>query len=149
MSIRSECQPKGMVRLVLSFPFLLTSTVIAAWLLALWGVQTMRVERARGPAAGCRGNLKNLGIAMEMYRVDFRDYPPGRSHLTPNYLKYIPECPAAGSVTYVVDTGKAAQFNPRGGKGNFLVVCAGRNHSLLSIPPDYPRYQGVGGVADR
>jgi hypothetical protein len=49
----------------------------------------------------CKSNVRNMGTAFEMYSCDNQGrYPHSLSKLTPNYLRSLPTCPAAGRVTY-------------------------------------------------
>ncbi len=105
--------------------------------------------RARGQLTACKSNLKNLGTAMEMYSTDFSGmYPPTMDLLIPNYLKTIPECPAAGSVTYRLTTGSVAYNNP-GFQDYYFFECAGPNHTSVSVPVNYPQYDGITGLVER
>jgi prepilin-type N-terminal cleavage/methylation domain-containing protein len=62
--------------------------------------------RAQGQLTSCESNEKNSGTAFEMYSTDNSGHYPqstgtgGMTLLTPNYLKIIPTCPAAGTDTY-------------------------------------------------
>src|ERR1700712_1744623 len=58
--------------------------------------------RAQGQLTSCESNEKNEGTAFEMYSTDNSGHYPKTNMglLTPNYLKVIPTCPAAGSDTY-------------------------------------------------
>ena len=114
--------------------------------------------RAQGQLTACKSNLKNIGTAMEMYSTDWGGkYPdpaqggPGvPGGLTPNYLKTIPECPAAGSDTYSA----AVQFgvlvyNTAGFQDYYFVQCAADNHKAVSVSPGYPQYDGIQGLIER
>ena len=91
--------------------------------------------------ANCKNNLKNLGIAQEMYSTDnggrFARKP---TQLTPTYLKRIPTCPAAGTDTY--SAGFASASNPDA----YTIVCSGSNHTDLGVPPHYPQYTSDQGI---
>jgi prepilin-type N-terminal cleavage/methylation domain-containing protein len=110
--------------------------------------------RAQGQLTACKSNLKNIGTAMEMYSTDWSGkYPSvgGMALLTPNYLKTIPECPAAGSVTYTATFGSSAAptYNTAGFQDYYFIQCAGPNHTAVSVPVDYPQYDGIQGLIDR
>lgn len=107
--------------------------------------------RARGHLTACKSNLKNIGTAMEMYSTDWSGlYPPrGLAQLTPNYLKTIPECPATGEVTYVMTQGPAAKYNTQSYQDYYFVQCDGENHSWVSVPQNYPQYNGIVGLIER
>ena len=59
--------------------------------------------RAQGQVTACKSNLKNIATALEMYSTDYGGRFPtaiaSGGALTPNYLRTLPTCPAAGSVT--------------------------------------------------
>ena len=58
-------------------------------------------DRAGGMLTACKSNLKNIGTACAMYAADNKgQFPRSLWLLTPNYLKSIPTCPAAGRDTY-------------------------------------------------
>jgi prepilin-type N-terminal cleavage/methylation domain-containing protein len=108
--------------------------------------------RAQGQLTACKSNLKNIGTAMEMYSTDWSGkYPSaGMALLTPNYLKTLPECPAAGSVTYTggVVFGATA-YNAANFQDYYFIQCAGSNHTSVSVPANYPQYDGIQGLIDR
>lgn len=58
-------------------------------------------ERAGSYLTFCNSNVKNIGTAFEMYATDWSGkYPTSLTQLTPNYLKTLPECDAAGKMSY-------------------------------------------------
>lgn len=98
----------------------------------------------------CKSNLKNLGTAMEMYSTDYSGkYPTSMSQLTPNYLKTIPECPAAGNVSYTLETGKKAPLNTKAYEDYYYIQCKGEHHADVSVPANYPKYNGIVGLIER
>lgn len=106
--------------------------------------------RARGnPRMACKSNLKNLGTAMEMYSTDWNGKYPvgGKSQLTPNYLRTIPECPSAGTDTYLMTTGPNAPYNTQSYEDYYFIECRGDNHD--SVPKNYPQYNGIVGIIER
>ena len=106
--------------------------------------------RSRGQLTACKSNLKNIGTAFEMYSTDNSGkYPPTMDLLTPNYLKTIPECPAAGRVTYTMRTGENAAYNTAGFQDYYFIQCEGKNHTAVSVPENYPQYDGIQGLLDR
>lgn len=106
--------------------------------------------RAQGQLTACKSNLKNIGTAMEMYSTDWSGkYPSTSDVLTPNYLKVIPECPAAGSVTYDATFGTNAAYNSNGFQDYYFIECAGSNHTSVSVPNGYPQYDGIQGLIER
>lgn len=86
---------------------------------------------------------------MEMYSTDFDGkYPTGFSLLTPNYLKTIPECPSAGEVSYRASFGNSA-YNTKGYEDYYFLQCSGTNHGSVSMPANYPQYDGIQGLIER
>jgi hypothetical protein len=106
--------------------------------------------KAQGQFTACTSNLKNLGTALEMYSTDYKGkYPPvdsGLSLLTPNYLKTIPACPAAGKVTYSYTGGPDAALNGPGYQDYMELRCVGSNHKAVGVQGDLPAYTGVYGL---
>ena len=110
--------------------------------------------RAQGQLTACKSNLKNIGTAMEMYSTDWSGKYPSASTdmalLTPNYLKTIPECPAAGTNSYVAAYGSSALGN---GDNNYvdyyIVSCSAGFHAPVAVPGAYPKYNGISGLIER
>ena len=95
----------------------------------------------------CASNLKNIGTGMEMWSTDNAGrYPTSLAMLTPDYLRRIPNCPAAGVDTYSasLQTGPDAEGNDEHYQDYYLVKCLGEHHPNLY--PDHPRYNGVVGL---
>lgn len=100
--------------------------------------------RAQGQLTACEANLRTIATSMEMYSVDYDGhYPPAISQLTPNYLKTMPECPAAGTTTYV------AQYDVTLNPDTYSFYCEGTFHQGLGIPPNYPQWVSATGLARR
>ena len=68
--------------------------------------------------------------------------------LTPNYLKTIPECPAAGTITYSATIGASANNNPNF-QDYYYVACNTANPTAVSISGAYPAYDGISGLIER
>ena len=106
--------------------------------------------RAQGQLTACKSNLKNIGTALEMYSTDWSGkYPGTTTLLTPNYLKTIPECPSAASVTYSAAFGSTAPLNSQGYQDYYFVECSGENHDAVSVTANYPAYNGIQGLIER
>jgi prepilin-type N-terminal cleavage/methylation domain-containing protein len=106
--------------------------------------------RAQGQLTACKSNLKNIGTALEMYSTDWSGkYPTATTLLTPNYLKTIPECPAAASVTYTASFGTAGTMNTQSYQDYYYVECTGGNHEAVSVTANYPAYNGIQGLIER
>lgn len=69
----------------------------------------------------CRGNLRNLSTAIEMYLVDHKRLPEKVSELTPSYLMRLPVCPSAGRSTYLLR---------HTAEGGYRIDCGGDHHQL-------------------
>lgn len=89
----------------------------------------------------CGHNLKNIGIALEMYSSDHQGlYPKNLRALVPVYLKKLPTCSAARRDTYSVSY-------KRVGKADFQYHCHGSFHrgaGLSANQPDYTSVRGLG-----
>lgn len=80
----------------------------------------------------CRGNLRSLARALELYTADHPGQPgPPLTELVPGYLKKLPTCPAANSDTY-------SEVDWSG--ENFTVCCRGNHHAALKVPADHPTF---------
>ncbi|MEW6280432.1 MAG: hypothetical protein AB1758_17510 [Candidatus Eremiobacterota bacterium] len=99
------------------------------------------------PLTECKSRMKNVATALEMYSSDHAGaYPTSLGVLTPNYMKTIPECPAAGRDTY---TGTYQRTARPAGNG-FTFCCGGRYHTAAGIQvPDYPCYSSQDGLVER
>jgi hypothetical protein len=98
----------------------------------------------------CKSNLKNIGTAMEMYSTDFSGhYPADMKLLLPNYLKTMPNCPAAGKSTYVSQIGPSADLNEEGREDYYLIECKGEHHMEIIRQADYPKYSADVGLIER
>ncbi len=95
----------------------------------------------------CRSNLKNLATALEMYASDHGGrYPIHLDDLPGKYLKELPTCPAARSLTY---TNYRAHSHP----DCFTVCCFGDNHAKAYAgfgrdSHNFPRYSAEQGLVD-
>lgn len=106
--------------------------------------------RAQGQLTACKSNLKNIGTALEMYSTDWSGkYPSDTALLTPNYLKTVPDCPAAASNTYVAVFGTGQTFNPDNYQDYYYVDCQSANHTAVSVTGNYPGYNGIQGLIER
>lgn len=105
---------------------------------------------AEGQFTACKSNIKNIATALEMYSTDWSGkYVPedrGLSLLTPNYLKTIPECPAAKSVTYSYDEGLDAELNGEAYQDYYMLRCKGGHHKVAGAEGDLPAYNGDVGL---
>ena len=116
---------------------LLTVLLIAA---LAWGFVQ---RRAQNNLASCKENLKALATACEMYSTgEPCIYPKKLNVLAADYVPKIPICPAVGTDTY--SGGFKSAIRPDA----FTLCCAGHNHAILGIPPNYPQYCNVSGFIE-
>ncbi len=107
---------------------------LASFLKAL--PQEFQQARSQGQTTACKSNLKNYATALEMYACDYSGkYPLEMQALTPNYLRTLPTCPAAGTTTYAYQRTEQPD--------NFTVICQGNHHGM---GPDLPHYTAVQGL---
>lgn len=119
-------------------------TVGAVAIAAAIAVPNFIRARAQGQVTACKSNLKNIGTACEMYATDHHGrYPTSTADLTPDYLKVIPTCPAAGRDTY--SEGFVSHAQPDA----YTVVCTGMNHNAVGDGPNFPQYTSTQGLLDR
>lgn len=117
----------------------MSSSAPVLGLVAAIAIPNFEHARNLGQLTACESNLKNIGVALEMYATDNNGvYPKSLDKLTPNYLRYIPTCPSAGSDTYTPGYSVSGT--------NYTVICSGDNHHAVGLPPDYPRYTSTQGL---
>lgn len=105
--------------------------------------------RSQGQLSACKSNLKNLGTAMEMYATDNSGkYPDDMAKLTPEYLRDIPECPAAGRVSYALYTGLKAPGNESNSEDYYYFECQGENHAGHGLAENFPAYSALMGLLE-
>lgn len=124
----------------------LLNTLFVSFLLFLYAmvVAPNFIGHGMGTTTACKSNLKNIGTALEMYSTDNSGhYPRSMSFLTPNYLKTIPTCPAAGRNTY-------SEFYLQNETPDlYTVFCHGHHHKSASVSPNYPQFTAVQGLIER
>ena len=98
----------------------------------------------RGSLTPCKSNLKNIGTACEMYSTDdpCHHYPPSGKLflLTPNYLRTLPTCAAAGKDTY------SATYRSNTKPDAYTFYCSGYHHKSGGEAPNYPQYNSTQGL---
>ncbi len=143
----------GLKRLLLSDFFFNVFIILGLLTLLIVAISPNFVRaRAQGRMSGCPSNLKNIGIALEMYSTDNDGrYPERIQALTPNYLKTLPTCPAADRDTYSASyqTGPEAPGNDERYLDFYRIACQGENHRATRGPGDYPAYDGLRGLYER
>ena len=93
--------------------------------------------------SACKSNIKNTGTALEMYSTDNAgQYPTSLAALTPNYLKFIPQCPSAGKDTY------SGSYVCGTIPDAYTMFCQGENHRNALLPTNYPQYNSNTGLVD-
>ncbi len=98
---------------------------------------------SNGKLTACKSNLKNIGTAMEMYSCDNKGrYPTSLFLLTPNYLRVLPTCPAAGFDTY--SQGYKVTVVP----DCYTVMCTGHHHAESGMPENFPKYDAIQGLSE-
>ncbi len=113
----------------------------------------------QGRLTACKSNLKNIGVAMEMYATDNQGQCPDRlESLAPSYLKTLPECPSARQQTYApsyrfsrkaVPARSSTQQVPTGlSSDDYTVYCQGNHHAQVGMPADYPLYSSLSGLIE-
>ena len=94
----------------------------------------------------CGAYLRDISFALEMYSTDHDNrYPRNLNELVPKYLDQLPKCREAGYTSYRYEQG----FNTPGNgiyKNYYNLECTGSNHKLIDYAPNYPRYDGLGGL---
>ncbi|MGV8125107.1 MAG: protein kinase [Candidatus Xenobiia bacterium LiM19] len=117
--------------------------VITAAALVLAAIVVPNFIRApnQGVLTACKSNLKNIGTALEMYNTDNGGlYPKALSEVTPNYLKTIPTCAAAGKVTYEYITSEKSDA--------YTTFCSGHYHKKSRVEANYPQYDSIHGLIE-
>ncbi len=121
-------------------------------------------SRHGSPYTQCQSNLKNIGTALEMYSTDNQGrYPRTLSQLTPDYLKIVPTCSAAGMDTY--SRSFESFYGPENKIDSYTVFCMGdfhqwtkayylyiipyRTKSGLNIPRNFPQYNSTEGLVPK
>jgi hypothetical protein len=95
--------------------------------------------RSQGQLTACKSNEKNIATALEMWSSDNSGrYPQSLKQLTPNYLRTIPTCPAAGRDTYT------ATYKVEAKPDHFYFFCQGHSHQ--DAPVDRPAYDSNTGL---
>lgn len=79
-----------------------------------------------------------------MYSTDFGGlYPDSMVQLTPDYLRVIPLCPAAGSDTY------SDSYRSSTDPDYYSYCCRGGQHIAVSVEGNYPAYDAISGLQER
>lgn len=102
----------------------------------LGGLLAVNRGRAAGQLTACQSNLFTVTGAVQMYADDNGGrYPPSLATLLDrHYLRGIPTCPSAGTVTYAYTVSHASGSQSEA----FTVSCRGENHLGAGYPADHP-----------
>ena len=88
----------------------------------------------------CTLQLKNLGIAVELYAADHKGQVPTRlDALLPDYLKVMPTCPSAHRDTYTPTYHTS-------GPGQYQFCCGGHFHAASGVAANQPGYNSRDGL---
>lgn len=130
------------VRVPRIHPWPWVALVLTGLSLAILVIPNFIRARAQPRMNGCESNLKNIGLACEMYSTDWQGrYPPNLGLLTPKYLKTIPTCQQAGRDTY------SDNYHSASVPDNYTFYCQGLHHAYIGVP-NYPRYTAVQGFVE-
>lgn len=114
--------------------------------LSVWIQSAIRQEEVN-KARLCRHNVLTIAQALDAYSQDHGGpYPSRLSDLVPQYLPYVPVCPATGTDTYSAgyQWDQYTKLDPH--SSFYLVCCKGRNHRGARWQEDQPSYQSETGV---
>lgn len=103
----------------------------------------LNYKRAKigGEYTGCQSNCMKLSEALDKYAVDHDDrYPPSLSSLSPDYIKEIPRCSAAGKDIYSGTYQVSSDFF------SCSFYCQGDIHAGVGVLTDYPRFNSDYGL---
>ena len=92
----------------------------------------------------CQQNLETLSQAVETYRKGHQGrFPQALMDLvTSGQLEKFPHCPASEKQTY---EGKGYLFKA-GNPGRFTLMCFGKHHASMGLPPNEPLYDSLYGL---
>ena len=100
-----------------------------------------------GQYSACKTQLVNIGTACDMYSTDWSGhYPNSLQALTPNYLKTIPTCFAAGADTYSLTYKKSLGGDPS--EEHIEIFCGGHFHKEISAA-NHPRWNDSEGIIEQ
>ena len=92
----------------------------------------------------CQRNLRNLGVALELYTTDNNGrFPTHLSALTPRYISHVFCCPSAGRDTY------SSGYHWSARPDAYTLYCNGSNHADAHVTEDLPRIDSREGLFPR
>lgn len=154
------CFPIGIILAILAFmkpgksykPIAITTLCVSvlqlfvafAAMLAAIMVPNFIRARAQSQLSVCKGNLKNIATALELWATDNDGaYPENLQQLVPTYLRSVPQCPTTQRNTYTYQvTGHDKLDRPN----SYEVFCEGEWHIHITRAPNYPRYTSQEGL---
>lgn len=100
-------------------------------------VPNLITARAQGQLSACEQNVRNIGIAVQMYQADNSGSAPPEAdwstYIKPNYIKEIPLCPVSG-LEYQYGNGS------KGWAVNCKDISGVGAHETLNIPMGFPAW---------
>lgn len=99
---------------------------------------------AEGALNDCKENLKKIALGLRLYAADHgKKYPKNMSEISvnPNYLEFMPTCPAASKDTYSSGYKVSKDFK------EFQVYCLGHYHANVHVKANYPEFSSKDGLA--
>ena len=113
---------------------LLTVVFIISTLASIM-IPTVKRAMWKAQATVCATNVRNMATALQVYSNDYDGlYPDDLNKLSPKYVRILPTCPSAGTVTY------AAGYSTTSDSQSFTLSCKGKNHELVGYGQDEPYY---------
>jgi hypothetical protein len=95
----------------------------------------------------CGANLKSLGLALEVYATKHEGrYPHTLEELVPKPLARLPLCPAAGEMSYKLQTGPDVPTNENRFVDYYLLRCDGGHHQAAGVVGEVPAYDAQLGL---
>lgn len=89
----------------------------------------------------CASNLKNAGMAVEIFRTEHSgQLPKSLAELAPDIVERLPVCPAAGVDSY------SASYKVGADGKEYSLFCSGDHHAQAGIASDQPSLDGASGI---
>lgn len=148
----TEAPPAGLEAASKGHSFTILELIVVGFgLLVVAGIFGPGLLRAKAQDkfTECKKNLVTIGEALEAYQNDRGGYPANLDGLLPNYLSALPECPAAGEVSYRASYGKRAPQNPESLERFAYLYCEGLHHEDFGADSFHPAYSSTEGLQDR
>ena len=140
--------PKSHDRLINTIGIIFIVVLIVAIVVPLYGTCVSFIRaRQGGTFTQCQSNLKNMAVALEMFKEENQgEYPVTLSQLMPGYLRIIPTCTAAKKDTYS-SAYRSFSIDPdKNNRDGFFLYCKGNHHRWVGIDENYPQYNSRSGI---